>query len=106
LFGLVFEDAEILLLEAIDESAAVVENGGVENDEVDVDLDGTALLVGALIRRRRLRARKSKGVVLRKTGGSGTERRENEYGSREGAEKQESVKTSGWERSSRSWRRR
>jgi hypothetical protein len=50
LFGFVFEDAEVFFFEAINEFAAVVENCCVENDQVDVDFDGAALLVGALIR--------------------------------------------------------
>jgi hypothetical protein len=53
LFGFVFEDAEVFFLQAVNEFASVVENGGVENDEVDVDFYGAALLLGALTGRRR-----------------------------------------------------
>jgi hypothetical protein len=64
LFGLVFEDPEIFFLEAVNEFAAIIEDGGMQNDQVDVDLDGAALLVGALVGGRRGGLGKSKGVVL------------------------------------------
>src|SRR5882724_2318387 len=63
LFGFVFKDAEIFLLEAVDEFAAVVEDGGVENDEADVDSEDAALLV-VLARWGRLGSGEREGVVL------------------------------------------
>ena len=53
LFSLVFENAEIVFLEAVNKSAAIVEHRGVENNQVDVYFYGAALLLGALIGRRR-----------------------------------------------------
>jgi len=54
LLDLIFVDAEILLGEAVNEFAAVVENAGVKNDEVDVELDFATGLGGGngLVRRR------------------------------------------------------
>ena len=55
LFDFVFEDAEIFRFQAIGEALAVIENGGVQDDKVDVDLDARALFasVGVLSGRRR-----------------------------------------------------
>src|SRR6266481_1378188 len=53
LFGFVLEDAKIVFLEAINEFAAIIEDGGVKDDEADVNFDGAALLVDVLIGRRR-----------------------------------------------------
>jgi hypothetical protein len=63
LFRLVFEDAEVFLLEAVYEFTAVVENGGMEDYQVNVDFDGASLLV-VLVRRSRLRSWQGEWVVL------------------------------------------
>src|SRR6516162_8383295 len=48
LLDFVFVDAEIVLGETLDEFAAVVQNRGVENHEVDIKLDAAAGLAGRL----------------------------------------------------------
>ena len=53
LFGFILEDSEIFFFKAIYKFATVVEYGGVKDDEANVNLDGAALLVDVLIRRRR-----------------------------------------------------
>lgn len=63
LFGFIFEDAEIFFLEAVDEFAAIVENSGVEDDQVNVHLDAAALAI-VLAGRRRLRIGRVEGIVL------------------------------------------
>jgi len=75
LFSFVFENAEILLLKAVDEFAAVVKNSGVQNDEIDIDSDAPTLAIGILIRRRRLRIRNGNGIILRGGEGSGDDER-------------------------------
>ena len=37
LFGFVFQNAEILFLEAVDETATIIQHSGVQNDEVHID---------------------------------------------------------------------
>jgi len=49
LLDLVFVDAEIFLGQAVDEFATVVEHAGVQDDEVDVELDFAAGLGGGAI---------------------------------------------------------
>src|ERR1035438_2241006 len=39
LLGFILEDAEIILAQTFDEFAAIIEHGGVQNDEVDIDLN-------------------------------------------------------------------
>ncbi len=55
LFDLVFVDAETVLGEAVHEFAAIVDDGGVENDEVDVHFDFAAglTLTGVFLAGRR-----------------------------------------------------
>jgi hypothetical protein len=71
LFGFVFEDAKIVFLEAINEFAAIIEDGGVKDDEANVNLDGAALLVDVLIGRRRPGVGERERIILRDGGGSG-----------------------------------
>ena len=71
LFGFVFEDAKIVFLEAINEFAAIIEDGGVKDDEADVDFNGAALLVDVLIGRRRPGVGERERIILRDGGGSG-----------------------------------
>jgi hypothetical protein len=79
LFSLVFEDAEIVFLEAVNEFAAIVEDSGVEDDQVDVNFYGSTLLVGALIGRRRPGVGEGQRIILREGGGNGEEqKRENQ----------------------------
>jgi hypothetical protein len=71
LFGFVFEDAKIVFLEAINEFAAIIEDGGVKDDEANVNLDGAALLVDVLIGRRRPGVGERERIILRDGGASG-----------------------------------
>ena len=71
LFGFVFEDAKIVFLEAINEFAAIIEDGGMKNDQANVNLDGAALLVDVLIGRGRPGVGERERVILRDGGGSG-----------------------------------
>jgi hypothetical protein len=78
LFGFVFEHAKIVFLEAINEFAAIIEDGGVKDDEADVDFDGAALLVDVLIGRRRPGVGERERIIL------GENRRSGEYEERAG----------------------
>jgi len=82
LFGFVFKDAKIFRFEAVDEFAAVVEHGGVEDHQVHVELEDTTLLI-ILAGRSRLSGRKGEGVVLSPGDGSGSECEEKKEHSQE-----------------------
>ena len=71
MFGFVFEDAKIVFLEAINEFAAIIEDGGMKDDEANVNLDGAALLVDVLIGRRRPGVGERERIILRDGSGSG-----------------------------------
>ena len=71
LFGFVFEDAKIVFLEAINEFAAIIEDGGMKDDQANVNLDSAALLVDVLIGRRRPGVGERERIILRDAGGSG-----------------------------------
>jgi hypothetical protein len=103
LLDLVFQDAEILLLKSFGEAAAVVDNCGVKDDEVDVDADAAFLPGGILARRRRRRTRNIRNLrVGRPESEKNREKDEQTYGSR----KETPSRASGSGRSSRSWSRR
>src|SRR4029077_12672374 len=44
LFDFVFENPEVFVFQTVGEALAVVKNGGVQNDEANVNLDARALL--------------------------------------------------------------
>jgi hypothetical protein len=105
LFDFVLENPEVFVFQAVGEALAVVENGGVQNDEADVNLDARALLAGVNAGARRRRRRLGGHGKLGRGGGS--KKREDTQESREPArargKKPRAI--SGWERSSPSWNR-
>ncbi len=66
LLDFVFQDTEILLLEAIGEAAAIIKHGRVQNDEVDLNFYARALLFGAGLLARRDRLWQRNGELRRR----------------------------------------
>src|SRR6266436_1211077 len=59
----------VVFLEAINEFAAIIEDGGVKDDQADVNFDGAALLVDVLIGRKRPGVGERERIILRDGGG-------------------------------------
>ena len=93
LVGLVFQDAEIALLQAGDELPAIIHDGDVQDDQIYVFLDG-------IVRRRRgcLRGRRLRGSL-----GAKCRSRESEDYGRHQRERRSPIEPA---RSIQSWRKR
>src|SRR5271163_2973828 len=104
LLAFILEDTKIFFLESVGKPAAIVEHGGVQHDEADVDFDAAAGLGRALrlVRRKRLRIRK--GNLRERSKRQQTEATQEKREEKTASAGSESP--SGPGRSSRSWSRR
>src|SRR4029077_19987726 len=105
LLDFVFEDAKVFRLEAVGEALAVVDHGGVQNDQVHPEGQLRALLAGVGI----LAGRRRRGTGNRNLGegGRSEDSRSADYKTQGAQRRKDGPKElSGWGRSSRSWNRR